>query len=301
MDDKALFQNIQTKLEHYLYEYKNSYPKNIWQIISVDIPLITLIVSALVIIELLGIGFISITLIIALTLPYIYLRSSDSSGVWQKLIDKRKNHKAYNQEIIDKINGIATDELQNYPDVKNYLNNYHSELAAETARKESIKKKYYIIMVLGTMLLIAFAVFTLRADTKLWFLKDKAETNTEDLEVVLFNPIADIKPLNGNAEKIKIYYKESFRPQLLIPTPAITRTSTEDSCMVRIIITNTSGQAANGLPYFDFTYYFRKENPKYITSYPIVFDIENHPYEIARRVKYLEENAKDLRYTIEKL
>ena len=301
MDDKALFQEIQTKLEHYLYEYKNSYPKNIWQIISVDIPLITLIVSALVIIELIGVGIFSITLIIALTLPYIYLRSSDSSGIWQKLIDKRKNHKIYNQEIIDRINSIATDELQNYPDVKNYLDNYHSELAAETARKASIKKRYNLIMVLGTITFIVFAVFTLRTDTKLWFLKDKSETLLKNADLGLSTPIAVIKPLNRNAENLKIFYIESSRPYLHIASPTIAQTATEDSCIVRIIITDTTGRAANGLPYFDFQYYFKKENPKFIDSYPITFNVENHPYENARRVKYLKDNAEDLRYTIEKL
>ena len=72
MDDKAKFQQIQSKLERYLYEYKNSYPKNIWQIISVDIPLIILIITAVVIVELLGIGIVSISIIVLLSLPYIY-------------------------------------------------------------------------------------------------------------------------------------------------------------------------------------------------------------------------------------
>lgn len=301
MDDKALFQNIQTKLEHYLYEYRNSYPKNVWQILSVDIPLITLIVSAFVIIELIGVGIFSITLIIALTLPYIYLRSSDSSGVWQKLIDKRKNHEEYNQQIVNRINDVATYNLQKYPDVKNYLTNYHLEVAAETERKKEVQIKYNIIMTLGIVALTIFAIYTFKYDTRLWFLKEKSDTTLADIELGLSTPTAIVKPLNSDTAGLKTFYVESSRPYLRIPTPAIAPTGSEDSCIVRVIITDTTGRAANGLPYFDFTYYFRKENPKYITSYPIVFDIENHPYEIARRVKYLEENAKDLRYTIEKL
>ena len=51
------------------------------------------------------------------------------------MIDKRKKHKVYNQEIIYKINSIDVGHLQDYPDVKNYLDNYHSELEAETVRK----------------------------------------------------------------------------------------------------------------------------------------------------------------------
>ena len=173
MDNKTLFQDIQTKLEDYLYDYKNSYPKNYWQVICVDIPLITLIVSALVIIELLGVGVVSLTLIIALTLPYIYLRSSDSSGKWQELIDKRKNHEVENKElikIIKKIYRIANEQLQNYPDVKNYLANYRHELEDEINRKVVIKNKYTITMMLDMLLMMVFIYFTIKTDTKLWFL-----------------------------------------------------------------------------------------------------------------------------------
>ena len=326
MDDKARFQEIQTKLERYLYDYKNSFPKNIWQIISVDFPLITLIVTALVIIELLGFGFISIALVFVLTIPYILVRTKKSGGVWKKLLNKRQTYKADNQAIIDKINMIETDKFTVYPDVKNYLNKYHRELADETDRKESIRRRYIVIMILGIISLVAFAVFTFRADTKLWFVKDKKTSNAattiqpddtsahhllrniyydgrcyNHLKIDSLQPVAVVKPLKGSDENLNIFFIESERPCLRIPTPAIAPTGSEDSCIVRVIITDTTGRAANGLPYFDFPYHFKKENPKFVDSYPITFNIENHPYEIARRVKYLENNAGDLRYTIEKL
>lgn len=302
MDNKTLFQDIQTKLEDYLYDYKNSYPKNYWQVICVDIPLITLIVSALVIIELLGVGVVSLTLIIALTLPYIYLRSSDSSGKWQELIDKRKNHEVENKElikIIKKIYRIANEQLQNYPDVKNYLANYRHELEDEINRKVVIKNKYTITMMLGMLLMMVFIYFTIKTDTKLWFLNEKSNVIIEEVDINEPTHIADIKSLNGDAEKLKIFYIKASRPFLRIATPEITKTSSEDSCFLRIIITDQTGQAANGLPYFDFSYHFNKGNPKFIDSQPITSEYENHPYEIVRRVRYLQDNADDLRYTIE--
>lgn len=326
MDDKARFQEIQTKLERYLYDYKNSFPKNIWQIISVDFPLITLIVTALVIIELLGVGFISILIVLALTVPYIIVRTNDKGGVWKTLFNKRRTYKADHQAIIDKINKIETSQLTVYPDVTNYLNNYHSELSAETARKESIRKKYIVIMILGSIALAAFAVFTLRADTKLGLLKDKKTSHavqtiafentsaSDSLRNVYYDgrcynhldlndsiPIAVIKPLKGNYGNLNIFFIESERSCFRISTPTISKEPAKDSCLVCIIITYNNGQEVNNIPYFDFKYYFNKTNPPFINSSPITYPIEDHPYEIIRRVRYLQENADNLRYVIEGL
>ena len=323
MDDKARFQEIQTKLERYLYDYKNSFPKNIWQIISVDFPLITLIVTALVVIELLGVGVISIAIVLVITIPFLFVITKEKGGVWKKLLTKRQTYRADHQAIIDKINKIETDNLTVYPDVKNYLDNYHSELSAETARKASIRKKYIAIMILGIIGLAAFAVFTLRADTKLWFLKDKETTHAvqlvlsdtssshslrnvyydgrcyNHLNIDSLTPIAVVKPLKGNNENLKIFFIESERSCLRISTPKIPIETAKDSCIVRIIITYNNGQETNDIPYFDFKYDNGKVNPSFIDSYPIAYDIENHPYEIIRRVKYLQDNAANLRYVIE--
>lgn len=329
MDDKAKFQNIQSKLERYLYEYKNSFPKNIWQLISVDFPLITLIITAIVIIELLGVGIISIMLIVLLSLPYFIVNFTKSGGLWQRLLNKRKNFKAHHAELINKIQQVETEDLQAYPDVKNYLENYHREVEKETVRKQAIRKKYIILMILGIICLIGFCVFTLNVDTRLRLRKPKTTAatplkDTDTLANVYYNgefynyfkltpnaPIASIKPMPSIFEDIinpndscnlDIYFVECEQPFLRAKMPHIANTlQTVDSCIFRLTITNQIGKTFYGMPCFDFVYRFHQPNPKIIDSYPIVSPAENHPYEIVRRVKYLQENAENLRYKIEKL
>lgn len=314
MDDKAKFQQIQSKLERYLYEYKNSYPKNIWQIISVDIPLIILIITAVVIVELLGIGIVSISIIVLLSLPYLYVRLSDSYGIWHKMIDKRKKHKVYNQEIIYKINSIDVGHLQDYPDVKNYLDNYHSELETETVRKKSVINKYRIIMIFGIICFIGFCYFTLRADTKLWFLKEKKpqpkiETITDveisnvyyegygectkALNIKQKKPIATIKHItNETGMDLNLYFVERHYSYFRAVRPRKLLNKKEN---FRITITDKDGKAVNGIPQF----YCYVSDKTIFNSQPITSEYENHPYEIIRRVRYLQDNADDLRYTIE--
>ena len=121
MDDKSKFQKIQAKLERYLYEYKNCYPKNVWQILGIDIPLVTLLVSSFVVIKLMGICLVSIILLILIILPTVLIWSSDSNSIWTKLIKKRRTYRVDSQNIIDQINAIDTKEFDKYPDVKKYM------------------------------------------------------------------------------------------------------------------------------------------------------------------------------------
>lgn len=324
MDDKAHFHDIQSKLENYLYEYKKSFPKNIWQFISVDFPLITLIVSALVTIELIGIGFFSSILILLLSIPYLLFRFSNSNEEWNNLRAKRKKHKEYNKCIINKINKIETQDLQNFPDIKIYLENYHRELDAEIARKKSIKIKAIIIMIGGMICFSGFCYFSFNSETKLWFLREKKGKNEKNkieritpdnitnspidnhrecfdaLNLSPKKPVATIKPLSNDKNmEIKLYFKEYFYSyyRAVVPTAIIPKSS-----HYLITITDTQGKAVNGTPVFYFTVWPDRNTPYFlIESSQITLENEHHPYEIIRRVRYLQDNEDDLRYTIEEI
>ena len=331
MDDKAKFQNIQSKLERYLYEYKNSYPKNIWHLISADFPLITLIITTVVIIELIGITLFSILLIITLSLPYLIVYLRKSGGLWQRLLSKRKSFKIHHQELINKIKQVETDELKTYPDVKNYLENYHSEVEKETIRKEFIKKRYTILMIFGIIVFIGFCVITFNADTKLNLIikktaaKSATETLTADsianvyyngeyfkyLKLTPNTPVASIKPMPSilgsiiTVEKpcnIDLYFVEGEQPFLrTIMPPFSSKVDVKDSCVFRITITDSIETPIYGIPFFDFFYSLKQNNRKIIESYPIATPLENHPYEIARRMQYLQQNSEKLKYMVEKI
>lgn len=332
MDDKARFQKIQTQLERLLYEYKNSFPKNIWQVIGVDIPIVTLAVSIFVIIRLMGISIWSLIIIVLMVLPFILMWSTQSNSIWTKIWKKRKTYLNDNKAILGKISKIETSEFEQYPDVKRYLENYQSELSAETARKEGIQKRYKTILFIGGILLLAGAVLTFTKETKLKSFQDKHSENTsqqdtyqeirnifihQDGFIKYLNladtvPVATIAPLSFESCKvistteedtinrsISIYFREGDKPVFTMRMPKMYNTDYEKDYIYRLIITDTTGRPVNDLPFFDFSDNTKKYKP--IPSYSITFNNESHPYEVVKRVKYLQENAAYLRYTIELL
>lgn len=311
MDDKARFQKIQSQLERYLYEYKNSFPKNIWQIIGVDIPFVIMVISVFVIVRLLGFGIGALVLVILMLLPYILMWSTQSNSIWTKIWKKRKTYRADNQAILDKIHAIDTSEFEQYPDVKRYLENYQSELAAETIRKESIAKSHKKIMIIGSIIIVAGALLTYTTETRIKLFHPTIVDKNEKPQSQEKEPLAVISPLNGATKQmrneddktLKIYFREfsGLSHYLRIKTPQMSTTATNRFERFRLFITDTTGHPIKNIPYFDFKYLQYGTNSPIIESYPITINIENHPYEIIRRVRYLQENADNLRYVIEGL
>ena len=167
MDEKARFQKIQSLLERYMYQYKNCFPNTIWQMVGEDIPAVMLIVSAFLVIRLLGVGFWGIALMILCTLPFIVNTIWETKDIWSKIRKKRKTYRDDLQAILDKINAIDTSEFEHYPDIKRYLEKYHSELSYEILRKKSIIKKHKKIRIIGLILIVAGALLTYTTETRI--------------------------------------------------------------------------------------------------------------------------------------
>ena len=105
------------------------------------------------------------------------------------------------------------------------------------------------------------------------------------------------KPCN-----IDLYFVEGEQPFLrTIMPPFSSKVDVKDSCVFRITITDSIGTPIYGIPYFDFIYSLKQNNRKIIESYPIATPLENHPYEIARRMQYLQQNSEKLKYMVEKI
>ena len=329
MDEKARFQKIQSQLERYLYEYKNSFPKNIWQMIGVDLPFVILTVSLFVVIRLLGFSIWGIVLMAVMVLPYILMWSTHSNSIWTKIWKKRKTYRADNQAIIDKINEIDTSEFEQYPDVKRYLENFQSELADETLRKESIAKSHKKIMIIGSLIILAGALLTFTTETRIRLFNPTISSDKKSSSQAIQNefsiysdgqyyntlkltpdePVAVVAPLNSATKQItedsyknlKIFFREyrGCEHYLRIKTPKISTYVSDRYDFFRLYITDTLGNPVKNIPYFEFKYVRHGTNPPIIESYPIANEFEDHPYEIIRRVKYLQDNAANLRYTVD--
>lgn len=328
LDDKAKFQKIQAKLERYLYEYKNCFPKNVWQILGIDIPFVTLFVSSFVVLKLMGFCLVSIILLILIILPTLLIWSSDSSSIWTKLIKQRKTYKDDSQIIINKINAVKTKDFEKYPDVKKYLENFRNELSTETLRKQNIEKRYKKIMIIGLGVIVAGMAFTFTIKTKLSYFQDSTEIFSINRKEEIRNefmsnegyakylnlketePVAQIAPLTKISDyqiqdteideqktDISIYFREDLMPVFTMRMPVMINPTSSGKYIYRLMITDKMGRPVNGIPYFDFA--DNTSPATIISSYTIAFKIENNPYEIIRRVKYLQDNAANLRYTVD--
>jgi len=315
MDDKARFQDTLTQLERHLFDYKNCFPKNVWQIVSTDLPIITLVVASYITIKLVGLGLMSILILGPLFLAMIIvLVNKESLSAWKDFITKRANYKKELKNIKEKIQNINIKEFEQYPDVNNYLHTFNQELKAETERKKAIKRKYYtIIMSIYSILIIAI-LLTFKMDLRVMS-DDKLEAKNkidkdvfESLHITKTDPIATIKPLNdesviiineivpGSKSKNLCLFLNNDRLISYMPTIKGSKCT-----KFRIIITDFRGHPANGMPIFDFDTQNRDRDNGLIQSANIATELESYKYETFRRVRYLQENADNLRYVIEGL
>ena len=317
MDDKARFQDTLTQLERHLFDYKNCFPKNVWQIVSTDLPIITLVVVSYITIKLVGLGLMSFLFLGPLFLAMIIvLVNKESKSAWKDFITKRGNYKKELKNIKEKIQNINIKEFEQYPDVNNYLHTLNQELKAETARKKAIKRKYYtIILGIYSILIIAILLtfkMDLRVlpDTKDTFgAKNKTDKEVfEALHITKTNPIATIKPLDeesaiiidefvpGSKSKDLSLFLNNDRLISYMPTIKGSKCT-----KFRIIITDFRGHPANGMPIFDFDTHDRIKDNGFIQSEPIATEYESFKYETFRRVRDLKVYANVLRYVIEEL
>ena len=319
MDDKARFQDTLTQLERHLYDYKNCFPKNVWQLLSTDVPIITLIVFAYIIIKLIGFCVWSMIIIgILIIAMIIILVDKGSKSAWKKLILKRGNYEKDLQTIKEKIKEIDIEDFKQYPDVNNYLNTFNSEIRKETERKQNIRNQYHTIIIgIYSILLIAI-LLTFKIDFRI---ANKVVVGNISYDGRIFNslhityeqPIATIKPLSDEtSELIREFVPGSKSKNLCLFFEETKHSAKFVSYMptfvkdigyndVAIIITDTTGHPVSYLPFFSFAPMNRNYEKGLIHSRNIaeIYE-ENHPYEILRRVKYLQENADNLRYVIEK-
>lgn len=317
MDDKARFQDTLTQLERHLFDYKNCFPKNVWQIVSTDLPIITLVVASYITIKLVGLGLMSILILGPLFLAMIIvLVNKESLSAWKDFITKRANYKKELKNIKEKIQNINIKEFEQYPDVNNYLHTFNQELKAETERKKAIKRKYYTIILGIYSILIIAILLTFKMDLRV--LPDTIDTFGaknicdkevfESLHITETDPIATIKPLNDESVKIIGEFVPGSKSKNLclflndekltsyMPTIKGSRCS-----QFRIIITDYRGHPADGIPIFDFSTQNRDRDNGLIQSANIATELESYKYETFRRVRYLQENADNLRYVIEGL
>lgn len=315
MDDKAKFQDTLSQLERHLFDYKNCFPKNVWQILSTDLPIITLVVASYITIKLVGFGVMSCLILIPLFLAMtIVLVNKESLSAWKDFITKRGNYKKDLKKIKEKIQNINIKEFEQYPDVNNYLHTFNQELKAETARKKAIKRKYFTIILGIYSTLIIAILLTFKMDLRVMDDDKLGAKNVfnkkvfESLHISKTEPIATIKPLNDETEKIISEFvpgSKSKNLSLFLNKDRLISympTINGNRCtQFRIIITDYRGHPADCIPIFDFSTLDRDRDDGLIKSDLIATDFESYEYETFRRVKYLQDNAANLRYAIERI
>ena len=292
MDNKAEFHNIQNELEKLLVKYKNAFPKNIRQFFRADLLIIPIIVTIIAIIACFNYSYLPLFILVPTLIITIYYVKFNDIG--KKITSERNNFKENLESIEQEINNIDTSEVEDYPDVKNYLDNYFNELKAVNNYKNILANKYrkirkiaiVIIGIIGGICI--FSIVGKEINTQ----KDQI---SEKLKPQLM--IASIPP----ADTIKQH--QPINIYLIDKEPAILAFKTSDLNnlskykIYRISIVDHNGKPAFDIPYMDFI----NNNKPIAYSYPIANDADNNIYEINKRIKYLRDNANHLNYTVEEL
>lgn len=291
MDNKADFHNIQTELEKHLVKYKNAFPKNFTQFVRTDLLIIPIIVTVITIIACINYSYLPLLILIPTLIITIYFYKFNDIG--KKLTYERNNYKENIESIRQEINSIDTSEVEDHPDVKNYLENYFNELEAVTQYKYILANKYLKIKKIAMLIICIISgicIFSIVA-------KNINDTNVKSSEKL--NPqsmIASIPPTDtANLQPINLY--------LLDKDPAVLAFKTSNlnnllkGKIYRITIIDHNGKPAYNIPYIDFIY----KNQQIVYSYPIANDANNNIYEINKRINYLRHNADQLKYTVEVL
>jgi len=151
--NKEYFQTKSMELENLLKEYKNQYPKNIGALVRNFFPIFLIILSVLA------------------PLMILYTVVQQSMGLWiaaifvapvmfvfgMILIFKNKRDQKADPTILPRIDGVRQqiEPYTQYPDVKNYLDQYNAQITETDNAKRQFKKKFRI------GLAVFFAIFTL--------------------------------------------------------------------------------------------------------------------------------------------
>ena len=140
--NKEYFQTKSMELENLLKEYKNQYPKNIGALVRNFFPIFLIILSVLA------------------PLMILYTVVQQSMGLWiaaifvapvmfvfgMILIFKNKREQKADPTILPRIDGVRQqiEPYTQYPDVKNYLDQYNAQITETDNAKRQFKKKFRI-------------------------------------------------------------------------------------------------------------------------------------------------------------
>ena len=292
MDNKAEFHNIQTELEELLVKYKNAFPKNLRQFLRSDLLIIPIIVTIIAIIACFNYSYLPLFILIPTLIITIYYVKFNDIG--KRLTSERNNYKENLESIKQEINDIDISEVEDYPDVKNYLENYFSELEAVTNYKNKLANKYRDIRKIAIIIIGIIGAGCIFSIVGKEINNQKLQSN-EKLQPQLM--IATIQPADT------IWQHHPIDIYLMDKEPAILAFKTSDLNnlskyrIYRIAIVDRNGKPVSDIPYIDFI----NHNKPIAYSYPIANDVDNNIYEISKRINYLRTNANNLKYTVEEL
>ena len=288
---KTKFQTLLSEMESLLENFKNAYPKNYGDILQRWMPFLMLMVAVLAAVNLhytpndtliFGAGFV----------PFV---------VFFLFLKYHKRHIRVDYTELERKIITAKEEYGEYPDAVKYLNKTYEVFTAETAHKKHMKK------VMNTVIWGLFAIATIVTIIRInhfHLLRDEFDLVLDVQE----KPLTSIKPLTTKAAnniklpagKLNLYCGSVWYRPLEIETPDFIYADGNNSGNNYYLITITD-QDGNPIPKCP-DFYFNSFNSGHIEAIPR-FHLKNHlnSVESLQLMFFIQENADNLRYVVEKL
>ena len=161
---KTQFQNTVKDIESHLSEYKNSYPKNFGDAFRAKIMLFCIAIASYCILSAVAFFNVSTAMMAFMVgLPLLIIAIKYNETPSDGYFEKRKVLSGYR----------SLKQLNEFPDVKNYLQGLDTELEAVEKRKETYKRTITILFWLFSAVLLALLVRSFVNDNT--FLRDDLE------------------------------------------------------------------------------------------------------------------------------
>lgn len=322
---RAFFQDQSLYLEKLLKEYKNQYPKSLGAMVSNYFPTFLIIMSVAWPIGVFGLmkyddSNPGITLGSAF-LPLALL------VIGIVLYRRNKKEKKEDPTILTKINTAkATIEpFAQYPDVKDYLDQYNNQIKETDKTKQSIRQKFFLVLMsLIVMYFFVFAIYPqyVRAHKPYGRCDNVAPSGLLEVwGVETHKPFIRLAPLKKEiygdcriaSDTLDFYYSEIYTTSLRLDSLAME--NVEEGDVFRLLITDKDGMPVPGCGRFVFVMVGTKASDyvSYWGSTPLCPERKYNPRDTIRgkivsnefcthsTAKYLLENQDSLFFVVDRI
>lgn len=313
--NKEYFQNKSIELESLLREYKNQYPKNVGALVRNFFPIFIIILSViapmltLFAVVTFSIGFLMMVVIVA---PILLI-----FGI--VLYCKNKKEKKADPTIMPRINALKQQiaPYTEYPDVKNYLDKFDSQITETDNAKKKYRKtfRWMLVAFFSVFILLAIVVPIIVIGHDMG--RTVNESTNDIIEVLGIDegkPFLSLTPLHKQvyegcsitSDTVHFYICDNVGTVLKFQNIAFDNADHLD--VFRLIITDKNGVPVAGCGKFVFKTLIGEASlvnsedfcPEMVLSYSTK-EAATNQFKAIETCRYLRDHKEDLSFIVERI